>query len=95
MVQIAPKFAEGWNKRATVHYLLQNYDESIEDIKSTLLLEPRHFGAISGLGLCYLAQKRYFEALQAYQDVLEVHPNLNGAKRNIQRIKNYLKKQAL
>ncbi|MBF0280060.1 MAG: tetratricopeptide repeat protein [SAR324 cluster bacterium] len=95
IVEIAPKFAEGWNKRATVHYLLKNYESSITDIKNTLLLEPRHFGAISGLGLVYLAQEQYYQALKAYQKALEVHPSLLGAKYNILVIRKYLNKKTI
>ncbi len=95
MIQIDPKFSEGWNKRATVHYLLKNYEASLADIENTLALEPRHFGAISGLGLVYLAQERYYQALQAYQKALEVHPRLSGAKYNILLIQTYLKKKSI
>ena len=95
MTTTAPDFAEGWNKRATVHYLLQNYEASLSDIEKTLSLEPRHFGALSGQGLVHLAQKNYYEALRAFEQALEIHPALAGAKINIHLIKQYLNKQTL
>ena len=95
IVKLVPEFAEGWNKRATVHYYLQNYEASLADIERTLALEPRHFGAISGLGLVYIAQEKYMEALQAYEDVLKVHPTLEGAKINSIRLREILEKQIL
>ena len=95
IVRLFPEFAEGWNKRATVHYLLQNYEASLADIERTLALEPRHFGAISGLGLVYMAQEKYVDALQAYEDVLKVHPTEEGAKINSARLRVFLEKQIL
>ncbi len=76
VVTIAPDYAEGWNKRATVRYVLGDLDGSIQDIRRTLALEPRHFGALSGLGLIRLAQDKEAEALEAFEAALKIHPNL-------------------
>ena len=82
LVLEAPDFAEGWNKRATVHFMLGNYEESIADVDHTLDLEPRHFGALSGLGQISLAQRDEVAALAAFEDALAVNPPLDREPRH-------------
>ncbi len=83
LVRLAPDFAEGWNARATVHYYRGNYEKSLADIQATLMLESRHFGALSGLGLVFLALGDEQAALNAYRAANEVHPHLSGPKKMI------------
>ena len=71
IVGLAPEFAEGWNKRATAYYLAGELDASIRDVERTLALEPRHFGALSGLGLIYLARDDELGALRAFEATLK------------------------
>ena len=87
----APGFAEGWNKRATVHYLMKDFDASVRDIARTLELEPRHFGALSGFGLINLALERPDAALRAFEQVLKIHPNSAGARTHVKRLRDILK----
>ena len=82
IVAIAPEFAEGWNKRATVNYLVGNYHDSLADIDKTLALEPRHFGALSGRGLVYLELEEEKLALESFEAALEVYPLMPGANFN-------------
>ena len=95
IVAIAPGFAEGWNKRATVHYLLGNFDASLADIEKTLALEPRHFGALSGRGLIYAKLEELEKALAAFDAALEIHPNMTGAKTNAAIIRKVLKQREI
>ena len=76
VIEQAPAFAEGWNARATVLYLMGAYGESINDIRETLRREPRHFGALSGLGLIFLQQKQFGPAAAAFRDALLINPHL-------------------
>ncbi len=87
MVQRSPYFAEGWNKRATVYYLLGDFEASVGDIERTLQLEPHHFGALSGLGQIYLALDRDEAALKAFEAALAIDPHLNGVKAAVESIK--------
>ncbi len=74
IVDLAPGYSEGWNKRATVHFLRDDYASALNDLEATLALEPRHFGAIAGLALVLedLGDKK--GALDAYRRVLAVYP---------------------
>jgi tetratricopeptide (TPR) repeat protein len=76
MVARAPDWAEAWNKRATALYLAGEHDRSLADIDRVLALEPRHFGALAGMGLIRIAKGQYREALAAYRRALAVNPFL-------------------
>ena len=76
VVHIAPKYAEGWNQRATVLFLLKRNMESVRDIQRVLALEPRHFGALSGLGLIHMRAGNWKSALESFRKALDIHPFL-------------------
>jgi len=77
----APEFAEGWNKRATVRYVAENYEGSIDDCEETLKRKPHHFGALAGQGLCYMALGRHREAAAMFHS-MPACPNRAVAARN-------------
>src|ERR1700761_503775 len=95
VVQLAPDFAEGWNKRATTLYAMGQFEKSISDIDKVLTLEPRHFGALSGLGLCNIRLGKDKEALAAFQRAAEVDPNLPGVQARIEALKQQLIKDQI
>ncbi len=84
IVEKAPEFAEGWNRRATLHYLMGNYEKSVSDVQKVLDLEPRHFGALSGLGLINMRLGYDQQAVKAFQEALKVNPHMSGASANIE-----------
>jgi tetratricopeptide (TPR) repeat protein len=90
MVELAPDFAEGWNKRATVYYLMHNYRTSVLDIERTLELEPRHFGALSGLGMIYDAIDEPEAALRSFEAAVAVNPYLDGPRQRIEELRRQL-----
>lgn len=69
-----PDYPEGWNLRATAHFMHGAYDKSLADIEKTLTLEPRHFGALSGRALIFHTQGKRAEALEAMHEALDIHP---------------------
>ena len=92
LIQAAPAFAEGWNKRATARFLAKDYPGSIADCRETLARNPHHFGALSGQGLCHLALEQYKEAAELFRKALAVHPHLGGARANLRSALNELVK---
>ena len=91
LVEQAPDFAEAWNKRATVHYLLGDYRASAADIQKTLELEPRHFGALSGLGLIYDALGEPEAALRSFEAALALNPHQAGTRQRVQELRQGLR----
>lgn len=83
LVELAPEFAEAWNKRATARYRLGDYQGSLSDVKKTLSLEPRHFGAMAGLGLIHDALDNPEGARKAYKRALELNPYQRGIARRL------------
>ena len=86
IVQLAPEHAEGWNLRATIFYALGDYDSSISDAEKTLTLEPRHFGALVGLGMMYVDRGQDKAALAVFRRALAVNPHLNQARQRIEEL---------
>jgi tetratricopeptide (TPR) repeat protein len=91
VVRGKPDFAEGWNKRATAYFLAGDYEKSAADCDEVLKRNPRHFGALSGLGQIHLALERPEQALEWFRRALEVNPNLVGVEMEIVRLEALLK----
>ena len=90
-----PKFAEGWNKRATLYYVMGLYRESISDIDKVLALEPRHFGALAGLGMNYEALGNDRRALDAWRRALKANPHLEDAQIRVKALETSLRNQPI
>jgi len=95
IIETSPNFAEGWNKRATAYYLNGDFTASVRDIERTLALEPRHFGAVSGMGLIFLSRGDKVGALQAFTRVLEINPHATGAREHVRRLNEVLDAQGI
>ena len=95
VVAMAPDFAEGYNKRATTYYLMQEYEKSIRDCEATLARNPVHFGALSGAGLNYLELRNFNKALEYFERAVAVNPNMPQIQQYIEAIKKFLRDQSL
>ena len=90
VVVLQPKFPEGWNRRATLHFLMNNYAKSMVDIEKTLELEPRHFGALAGMGQIFIGLDRKELALKAYERALDVYPMMRDVQKQVGEIADEL-----
>ena len=87
IIEIKPDFTEAWNRRATVYFMKKDYGNSLADISKVLAREPRHFGALSGLGLIMQDIGDDKRALDAYRKALEVYPRLKGMVDKVKTLK--------
>jgi tetratricopeptide (TPR) repeat protein len=91
----APDFAEGWNARATLLFQMGAYGPSIADIQRVLALEPRHFGALSGLGIMLEEMGETEAALAAFREAHAIHPHRPDIEDAISRIEQELEGRTL
>ena len=90
-----PNWAEAWNKRATVFYMIGEYQKSQNDIDNVLKLEKRHFGALAGQGLVNIQLKNYEKAIESYKKAQEIYPSMKSTQIMIKEIKNLIKKESI
>ena len=95
IIKEAPAFSEAYNKRATAYFLMKKYEKSLMDIKATLTLEPRHFGALSGMGLIFMNRGDFQRALMAFTAVLKIYPFSISAAANMKIIERELNLKVL
>ena len=95
IILVDPNWAEAWNKRATVLYLLGKYQQSQKDIDKVLKLEKRHFGALSGQGLVQTELKNYEKAINSYKEVQKIYPSMQAPKVMIPILKELIKSQSI
>lgn len=95
VTMLFPDYAEGWNRRATVHYMMNDYARSMTDISHALELEPRHFGALAGMARILQATGHEQQALTAYEQVLDVYPMLRSAQNAVAEISDELDGQGI
>ena len=95
VISLDPNWAEGWNKRATVLYMLGRYQESQDDIDEVLKLEKRHFGALSGQGLVQIELKNYERAINSYKEVQKIYPSMQSPKIMIPQLKELIRSESI
>jgi len=95
IITVETDWAEAWNKRATVLYLMKKHESSLADIKVTLVLEPRHFGALSGEALNYIELNLYEKAIESYKAAQKIYPVIDGAEKMIPKLEKLIKDEAV
>ena len=95
VIDLDPEWAEAWNKRATVLYLVGEYQKSQNDIDQVLKLEKRHFGALAGQGLVNIELKNYEKAIISYKKAKEIYPSMKSPEIMIKKLKKLIKKQSI
>jgi tetratricopeptide (TPR) repeat protein len=93
VIRRAPAFAEGWNKRATVYYLMGEWDKSLADCEEVVRRNPIHFGALSGFGLNYVQKGDLARAADYFERALQVNPNLESIESLLEEIREALQKE--
>ena len=95
LIEAAPGFAEAWNRRATAYYLARRFDRSVADCMEVLALEPRHFGALSGLGLIESARGDRRQALHWFRQALAQNPHMASIRRRVEELARELEGEAI
>ena len=94
-IEMDPTWAEAWNKRATVYYMVGEFQKSQDDIDKVLELENRHFGALAGQGMVNIQLKNYDKAKLSYQKAQEIYPAMKSSKVMIEQIEELIKRQSI
>ena len=95
VINLDPSRAEAWNKRATVLYMMGEFQKSQNDIDEVLKLEKRHFGALAGQGLVNIELKNYEKAIMSYEEAMKIYPSMNSPKIMIKQLKELIQKQSI
>ena len=95
VIEMDPSWAEAWNKRATVFYIIGEFQKSQDDIDKVLELEERHFGALAGQGLVNIQLKNYEKAIMSYEKAQQIYPAMKSPTIMIERIKELIKQQSI
>tara|TARA_B100000900_G_C20525546_1_gene694008 strand:+ start:97 stop:651 length:555 start_codon:yes stop_codon:yes gene_type:complete len=95
VIELDPNWAEAWNKRATVFYLVGQFQKSQDDIDKVLNLEKRHFGALAGQGLVNIQLKNFEKAIKSYQKALEIYPSMRSPEIMIKEIEALIKQELI
>ena len=95
VIDLDPKWAEAWNKRATVLYMMGDYKNSQKDIDKVLKLEKRHFGALAGQGLVNIKLENYEKAIESYKKAKEIYPAMQSPDIMIKQIEELIKQELI